>query len=125
MEFLFLPYTDQLDKIVESIFVSYLNFDEKYPNEPFWKWSRNKNARKKFKTLSLYTNQNGKCFHCEQMIKYDAHYKSNDKNSLDRVIPGSSGGSYKIENLVLSCLGCNKQRGNKTIDEYINWKQGR
>lgn len=118
-----MQYIDQLDKIVESIFESYLNFDAKHPDKPFWKWAKNKNARKKFKTLSLYEKQKGKCFHCEQMIQYDAHYKSNKKNSLDRVIPGSSGGSYKIENLVLSCLGCNKQRGDKTIDEYNSWKQ--
>lgn len=53
------------------------------------------------------------CYYCGCEIK--------DKKTLDHKIPVTKGGTNENENLVLSCLHCNTQKGNKTEEEYRKW----
>jgi hypothetical protein len=39
---------------------------------------------------------------------------------LDRIIPGSRGGEYKLENCHIACSKHNRERGDKTIEEYLS-----
>jgi 5-methylcytosine-specific restriction endonuclease McrA len=111
-----------LDHILESIFESCFKYTERNPTKPIQHWLKSKAQCKKYKTLELYLKQDGKCYHCEKPMLYKANIHHPLKTSLDRIIPGSYGGGYKISNLVLSCMTCNKQRGDKTIEEYNEWK---
>lgn len=40
--------------------------------------------------------------------------------TIDRIIPGSEGGSYRWDNVQPACLHCNQERGDKSITEYAS-----
>lgn len=44
------------------------------------------------------------------------------KLEADHIIPFSKGGSDELENLITSCRKCNRQKKDKSINEYLNWK---
>jgi len=47
---------------------------------------------------------------------------SNDVD-LDRIIPGSRGGKYSVENCVISCGKHNRSRGDASIEDLLKRKQ--
>ena len=42
-----------------------------------------------------------------------------DDIDLDRIIPGSRGGEYTVENCFLACSRHNRQRGDRSIEAYL------
>lgn len=38
---------------------------------------------------------------------------------LDRIIPGARGGDYTIENCQLACSRHNRERGDRSVEEYL------
>ena len=50
-----------------------------------------------------------------------AYCKSNEKISIDHVIPIARGGTHSIGNILPACSKCNSSKGAKTIQE---WKRG-
>jgi 5-methylcytosine-specific restriction endonuclease McrA len=44
------------------------------------------------------------------------------KLEADHIIPFSKGGSDELDNLVTSCRTCNRQKKDKSITEFLNWK---
>lgn len=57
--------------------------------------------------------QNNICYYCNKEII--------GKKTIDHKIPVSKGGTNDKENLVLCCVHCNSQKGNKTEEEYKKW----
>ena len=53
------------------------------------------------------------CYYCGCEIQ--------DKKTIDHKTPVIKGGTNENDNLVLSCLHCNTQKGSKTEDEYREW----
>lgn len=53
------------------------------------------------------------CYYCGCEIK--------GKKTIDHKIPVIKGGTNDNENLVLSCVHCNTQKGSKTEGEYREW----
>ena len=53
------------------------------------------------------------CYYCGCEIK--------GKKTIDHKIPVVKGGTNGNENLVLSCVHCNTQKGSKTEEEYREW----
>jgi 5-methylcytosine-specific restriction endonuclease McrA len=53
------------------------------------------------------------CYYCGCEIK--------GKKTIDHKIPVIKGGTNDNENLVLSCVHCNTQKGSKTEEEYREW----
>jgi 5-methylcytosine-specific restriction endonuclease McrA len=41
------------------------------------------------------------------------------KATIDHVVPHYLGGSNKIENLVLACSGCNQDKGNLRLEDWL------
>ncbi|MFQ6071833.1 MAG: RNA-guided endonuclease IscB [Methanosarcinales archaeon] len=59
----------------------------------------------------LLTRYGHKCVYCKG--------KSGDKIlEIEHVIPKSRGGTDRVDNLVITCKTCNKQKGNKTAAEF-------
>ena len=61
----------------------------------------------------IYDVTKGKCYYCGCEIQ--------DKKTIDHKTPVIKGGTNENDNLVLSCLHCNTQKGNKTEEEYRKW----
>lgn len=42
-----------------------------------------------------------------------------DDVDLDRILPGSRGGQYTVENCMLACSYHNRSRGDQNVEEYL------
>lgn len=47
--------------------------------------------------------------------------ESNKKLTVDHVVPISKGGTNSIENLIPCCGSCNSSKGNKSMEDWINY----
>jgi 5-methylcytosine-specific restriction endonuclease McrA len=57
--------------------------------------------------------------------KYTCKY-CNQKGGIlevDHIIPISKGGSNHLSNLTTSCRKCNRQKKDKTVEEFVKWKK--
>lgn len=74
-------------------------------------------AKLRFSRNNIYLRDGGRCQYCLNNL-------SKDKITLDHVIPVSKGGKKTWENIVLCCVTCNQQKGNRTL-EQANMKLAR
>jgi len=44
--------------------------------------------------------------------------------TLEHIVPLSLGGTWKLDNLALSCSGCNTDRGITGFELYKQWRRG-
>jgi 5-methylcytosine-specific restriction endonuclease McrA len=64
----------------------------------------------RFSRFNIYARDQNRCQYC------GTHYSRSDLN-LDHVIPRSRGGASTWENVVCSCLRCNRTKGGQTPSE--------
>lgn len=57
--------------------------------------------------------QGSKCFYCKEKVV--------GTGELDHMTPIAKGGRDVAENLIFSCSRCNKEKHNKTVEEYRDW----
>lgn len=57
-----------------------------------------------------YANQHGKCYWCAKKLR--------GKFEIDHVVPLFRGGSNYPDNLVCSCVHCNRSKGAKLLNEW-------
>jgi hypothetical protein len=62
------------------------------------------------KTIWLKTN--GRCAYCGTFINPQGNWQ------IEHMIPKIQNGSNNIDNLIMSCVGCNHSKGGKTAEEY-------
>ena len=66
-----------------------------------------KKKKIKFSRENVYARDNGKCQYCQKRItRADATY--------DHVVPRSKGGKTTWDNIVISCVKCNQDKGGRT-----------
>ena len=53
-----------------------------------------------------------KCVYCNRSGK-------RQRLELDHVVPRSNGGAHRYDNLVAACRPCNQQRGNQTLERWL------
>lgn len=63
----------------------------------------------------IRARDDGKCVYCGKIAP---------DGDLDHVLPLSRGGTDSIDNLVWSCVSCNRSRGDKTLREWITGQLG-
>ena len=62
--------------------------------------------------LKVFERDEYKCHYCKkQLTRFSA--------TLDHIQPISKGGDHSFDNLVISCLHCNSERGNRPIMDAI------
>ncbi|MCE7915740.1 MAG: hypothetical protein DYH15_14000 [Nitrosomonas sp. PRO4] len=62
-------------------------------------------------------NLGDSCFYCGVPLQ--------GGGEKDHIIPLSKGGSNWSSNITLACLSCNRDKYNKSVSEFIKWKQER
>lgn len=58
----------------------------------------------------MYQDQDGLCAYCEVSLL--------DTYEVDHMIPLSRNGTNDADNIALSCMPCNRSKGNKTAEEF-------
>jgi hypothetical protein len=69
---------------------------------------RNKKTRKQINKAVLYEKQKGRCAACGIQLPL-RHF------TLDHVTPRSKGGKDKPSNLILLCMPCNQDKGDRIV----------
>lgn len=71
----------------------------------------------KFRFTTLACNRENILWRDQNRCQYCANIFSNDKLTLDHVVPKSRGGKNTWTNLVAACKKCNQRKGNRTKKE--------
>lgn len=87
------------------------------PTSDFLYWSERDAIRKE-----VFARDLPFCVWCQVEL---GDHRSDSYYSADHVIPRSEGGWYHPDNLVLSCQPCNKERGNRSILQYMVFRAQR
>ena len=61
----------------------------------------------------IFTRDNYTCTYCQQV---------GHKLELDHIIPLSKGGTSLEENLTTACFKCNRQKRDKSVEEFMSWR---
>jgi len=61
-------------------------------------------------------SQQGTCYYCKQQLPANG-------GELDHMHPVCKGGTNINANLVAACFICNREKHNKTVDEYRLWME--
>lgn len=125
--YLKLKYEDKYSKFQEFCFIVMDSFgwqdiediQQEFDNETFYGLAFQRLSEKnvkKWKKISkvVFERDNYTCRYCK---------KVGGILEVDHVIPFSKGGSDNLDNLVTSCRTCNRQKKDKTVKEFINWRK--
>lgn len=66
----------------------------------------------------LYKRDNGRCYLCGEPITFEEMVQEH-KIPLSRT---ELNPSHTYDNLGVSCQACNMSKGNKTVEEYLEWR---
>lgn len=63
--------------------------------------------------MELFAEQGGVCYLCKSSFSFN-------KMELDHVYPIAKGGKHEKSNCKMACARCNRSKGAKTAEEYMN-----
>lgn len=81
------------------------------------------NSRRQLRRMAL-DREGGRCFWCNRRIVMKPRH-GEMQASLDHIIPQSKGGWDGIDNVVISCVPCNNERGDMDAELYLVKVMGR
>ncbi len=64
----------------------------------------------------IYIRDNYTCNYCKT---------TGGRLEIDHIVPYSKGGSNDINNLTTACRKCNRQKKDKSVEEFLIWKQNK
>ncbi len=67
--------------------------------------------QRKMKRNRARKQTKGSCWYCGQTAR-------RDESTLDHIIPLANGGKNHQSNMVFSCLPCNQEKGDKSLEQY-------
>ena len=70
-----------------------------------------------FDIMKIRRELNDACRFCEIPL--------NGGGEIEHLTPLSRGGTNYARNLTLSCMNCNREKTNKTLEEYCKWREER
>lgn len=77
----------------------------------------NHNVKQWYKIIKeVFMRDNYTCQYCGQI---------GGKLEADHIIPFSKGGSDEMSNLITSCRKCNRQKKDKSANEFTKWRENR
>ena len=68
-----------------------------------------------FDVVIIRKKLSDKCFYCGNSL--------NGGGEKDHIIPLSKGGSNWPENITLACMRCNKDKYDKSLEDFISWRK--
>jgi len=71
----------------------------------------------KFRLSTVACNRTNIIWRDKNQCQYCANYFTDDKLTMDHVMPKSRGGDNSWENLVAACKKCNQKKGSRTVKE--------
>lgn len=69
------------------------------------------------KRMTLTERQNGRCFYCNRKMKEEGS-RGRLAPTLEHLIKVADGGTYRWDNLVVSCKQCNCAREERSVEEW-------
>ena len=68
----------------------------------------------------IYNKTKGYCHHCDIKLAWKNYGNINGKAGweIDHSIPISKGGTNHLNNLIPSCIPCNRDKGSRTTKQY-------
>lgn len=68
----------------------------------------------------IYDKTKGYCFHCDKKLAWKNYGNLKGKAGweVDHSIPISKGGTNHLNNLIPSCIPCNRDKGTKKTSQY-------
>lgn len=86
--------------------------------------SKKTSTIKRLRDLAI-ERQSGRCFYCRQpMIIDGVRLGHNLLATAEHLIKKADGGKYNQENIVAAHGLCNMRRGERTVDEYLEYFKG-
>lgn len=68
----------------------------------------------------LLKKQKNRCFYCNIVLTFTGGNGSSDF-VFEHLTPKKKGGLHISENIVAACFGCNTKKGQRTLDEYLDY----
>ncbi len=76
---------------------------------------------------AIFERDGGQCFWCSRPLRRIGNVLGrrppDDTATRDRIVPGADGGTYRRDNVVLSCPNCNEERGVTPADVFLRMKR--
>ena len=69
---------------------------------------------------SIFQKTGGYCYHCGKKLSWNNYGLLNTKGcwEIDHSLPKSKGGTDHLNNMVPSCIPCNRNKGDLTTRQY-------
>jgi hypothetical protein len=72
---------------------------------------------------AVYDRDNWRCFYCGGNLSGNPRRGFSSNRAIDHLIPFSKGGVDEFWNYVTTCLLCNSQKTDRTLEEFREYKR--
>lgn len=105
---------------ISKIIVKAVGKKYSYNQELMDVWFRKFYEARRNNLRKMY-NESPLCRYCKMETIFDGENNWHDYATIDHIIPVSKGGKDKPSNYILSCSRCNRLKGSRTQEKYLNF----